>query len=109
MSAIFASPLFTSGARYQCVAVSVSQLSLTTSQSSCRSARRVAPPLSDVAGFWAPQHIPLTLPSTIPAEVAMWEGAPRVFGGQSQPKSFSAGPAAPDTDLEVATTNVRTG
>src|SRR2546427_4060841 len=47
MSSIFTSPLFTSGPKYQCVAVSVSQLSLTTSQSSWRSARRVAPPLSD--------------------------------------------------------------
>src|SRR5439155_1670995 len=60
MSAVFTSPLFTSGARYQYVAVSVSQLSFTTSQSSCRSARRVAVPLSDVAGFCPTQHIPFT-------------------------------------------------
>src|SRR3989442_1041997 len=65
MSAIFTSPFFTSGPRYQCVAVSVSQLSFTTSQSSCRSATRVAPPLSEVAGFWPPQHIPLTGPADV--------------------------------------------
>jgi hypothetical protein len=51
MSSIFTSPLFTSGARYQYVALSVSQLSFTTNQSSWRKARRVAPPLSEVAGF----------------------------------------------------------
>src|SRR5882762_10633184 len=67
MSAIFTSPLFTSGPRYQCVAVSVSQLSLTTSQSSWRIASRVAVPLSEVAGFWPTQHIPFTLPSTMAA------------------------------------------
>src|SRR5437867_9783681 len=65
MSSISTSPLFTSGARYQYVAVSVSQLSFTTTQSSCRSARRVAPPLSEVAGFCPTQHIALTLPSAM--------------------------------------------
>src|SRR6266566_3591763 len=43
LSAIFTSPFFTSGPRYQWVAVSVSQLSFTTSQSSWRSACRGAP------------------------------------------------------------------
>jgi len=73
MSAIFTSPFFTSGPRYQCVAVSVSQLSFTTSQSSWRIASRVALPLREVAGFWPTQHIPLTLPSAMAAKLAMWE------------------------------------
>src|SRR5439155_6630860 len=83
MSLILTSPLFTSGARYQYVAVSVSQLSFTTTQSSCRSARRVAPPLSEVAGFCPTQHIALTLPSAMAAKLAMWEWSPRIFGCQS--------------------------
>src|SRR2546426_7661943 len=68
MSAIFTSPFFTSGPRYQWVAVSVSQLSFTTSQSSWRIASRVALPLREVAGFWPTQHIPLTLPSAMAAK-----------------------------------------
>jgi len=83
MSATLTSPFFTSGPRYQCVAVSVSQLSFTTSQSSCRSASRVAPPLSEVAGFWPTQHIPFTLPSAMAAKLAMCEWSPRIFGCQS--------------------------
>src|SRR5437762_5170942 len=73
ISAIFVSPLFTSGARYQWVAVSVSQLSFTTSQSSWRSARRVAVPLSDVAGFCPTITAPLIFPSAIAAKQAMCE------------------------------------
>src|SRR2546429_72500 len=47
MPAIFTSPLFTSGAKSQCVAVSVGRLPFPTTQSSRRSACRVAPPLSE--------------------------------------------------------------
>ncbi len=83
MSAMFTSPFFTSGARYQWVAVSVSQLSFTTSQSSWRSARRVAVPFSDVAGFCPTTTMPLILPSAIAAKQAMWEWSPRIFGCQS--------------------------
>ncbi len=83
MSAIFTWPFFTSGPKYQCVAVSVSQLSFTTSQSSWRRACRVAVPLSEVAGFCPTQHIPFTLPSAIAAKVAMWEWSPRILGCKS--------------------------
>src|SRR2546430_4025730 len=83
LSSILTSPRFTSGPRYQCVAVSVSQLSLTTSQLSCRNAPRVAPPLSEVAGFWPTHTIPLTLPSAMAANEAMCEWSPRIFGCQS--------------------------
>ena len=65
------------------MAVSVSQLSFTTSQSSLRMAARWAEPLSDVAGFCPTQSIPLTFPSAIAAITAMWEKSPKIFGCQS--------------------------
>ena len=45
-----------------------------------RIAARCADPLSDVAGFWPTQSIPLILPSAIAAIVAMCEWSPRILG-----------------------------
>jgi hypothetical protein len=99
ISSTFTSPFFTSGAWYQWVAVSVSQLSFTTSQSSLRSARRVAGPFSEVAGFWPTTTAPRTFPCAIASKVARCEWSPRIFGCQSYPKSFSAVPASPYIDF----------
>ena len=69
MSAVLTSPLLTSGAFFQKVAVSCSQLSLTTSHSSLRIAARSSLALSDVAGFWPTQNMPFTLPSFIATNI----------------------------------------
>ena len=83
MSAVFTSPFLTSGAFLQKVAVSVSQLSFTTSHSSFLSAARSSLAFSDVAGFCPTQNIPFTLPAFIATNIAMCEWSPRIFGCQS--------------------------
>src|SRR5437879_3239083 len=106
MSALLTSPFLTSGAFFQKVAVSVSQLSFTTSHSSFLSADRSSLAFSDVAGFWPTQNIPFTLPAFIATNMAMCEWSPRIFGCQSQPNWFSLVAASPYTDFRYETTNL---
>ena len=82
MSSGRTSPFSTSGALYQKAAVSVSKLSLTTSQSSFASAARWSRPLSEVAGFWPIANMPRTLPSAMFTIIAMCEWSPAIFGCQ---------------------------
>ena len=69
MSAGFTSPPFTSGASFQNVALSCSQLSLTTSHSSFLSPARSMRALSDVAGFCPTSSMPFTLSSFIATNI----------------------------------------
>lgn len=73
MSAVLTSPFFTSGALFQKFAVSVIQLSFTTSHSSFLRPARSIFALSDVAGFWPMQIMPFTFPAFIAANIAMCE------------------------------------
>ena len=83
MSAGFTWPFFTSGAFFQKVALSCSQLSLTTSHSSARMPARSMRALSDVAGFWPMRSMPFTLPSFMATNIGRCEWSPRIFGCQS--------------------------
>src|SRR4029453_5137392 len=98
-------PLLTSGAFFQKVAVSVSQLSFTTSHWSLPRPLRSRLAWSDVAGFWPMQYMPLTRPSAMAANIAMCEWSPRIRGCQPKPKSFSGVAAAPYMDLRYDTMN----
>ena len=73
MSAGLTSPLLISGAFFQNVALSCSQLSLTTSHSSLRMPARSSRALSEVAGFWPISSMPLTRPSFIATNIGRWE------------------------------------
>ena len=90
------SPRSTSGLVRQKAAVSVSRLSLTTSQSSFASAVRwkIAfwPP---TAGFWPIANMPRTRPSAMAIIIGMWEWSPWMRGCQPKPKSFSSVAASP--------------
>jgi len=83
MSAGLTLPLFTSGAACQKVALSVTQLSLTTSHSSLAMPRRSSSALSDVAGFWPMQSMPFTRPSFMATNIGRCEWSPRILGCQS--------------------------
>jgi hypothetical protein len=73
MSATLTSPLLTSGAFFQKVALSCSQLSLTTSHSSLRIAARSSFALSEVAGFWPTSSMPFTRPSFMATNIGRCE------------------------------------
>ena len=73
MSAGLISPRLISGAFFQNVALSCSQLSLTTSHSSLRIPARSSRALSEVAGFWPISSMPFTLPSFIATNIGRWE------------------------------------
>src|SRR5882724_12225763 len=105
MSAVLISPFLISGAFFQKVAVSVSQLSFTTSHSSFLNAERSNLALSDVAGFCPTQNIPFTAPAFIATNMAMCEWSPRIFGCQSQPNWFSWVAVSPYTDFIYETMN----
>ena len=83
MSAGLTLPLFTSGADCQKVALSVTQLSLTTSHSSLAMPRRSSSALSDVAGFCPMQSMPFTRPSFMATNIGRCEWSPRILGCQS--------------------------
>src|SRR5438128_12678232 len=106
MSAVLIVPSLTSGAPFQKLAVSVSQLSFTTSHSSFLNAERSSLALSDVAGFCPTQYIPFTAPAFIATNMAMCEWSPRILGCQSQPNWFSRFAASPYTDFIYQTTNL---
>src|SRR5258706_5107841 len=106
MSAVLTVPFLTSGAFFQNIAVSVSQLSFTTSHSSFLRPDRSSLAFSEVAGFCPTQNIPLTLPAVIPTNMAMCEGWPRIFGWQSQPDLVFRVAAVPCTDLCNRTTQL---
>src|SRR5438132_10951164 len=106
MCADLISASLTSAAYFQKVAVSVGQLSFTTSHSSFLSADRSSLAFSDVAGFCPTQNNPFTLPAFIATNMAMWEWSPRIFGCQSQPNWFSFVAASPYTDFRYETTNL---
>ena len=81
MSSVRIEPSTTSGALYQKAAVSVSKLSLTTSQSSLPSAARWKrafwPP---TAGFCPMANMPRTRPSLMAIIIGMWEWSPEMRG-----------------------------
>src|SRR5882724_12942508 len=104
-SALFRWPLAISGLFCQKVAVSVSQLSLTTSHSSLASPLRSTLALSEVAGFWPTQSIPFTRPSFIATNIGRCEWSPMILGCQSYPKSLPVVAAAPYMDLRYETMN----
>ena len=72
-----------SGLFCQNVAVSVSQLSLTTSHSSRARPLRSTLALRDVAGFWPTHSIPFTRPSFMATNIGRWEWSPMILGCQS--------------------------
>src|SRR5258706_5995767 len=106
MSAVLTVPFLTSGAFFQNIAVSVSQLSFTTSHSSFLRPDRSSLAFSEVAGFCPTQNIPFALPAFIATNMAMCEWSPRIFGCQSQPYWFSGVAASPYTDFRYETTNL---
>ena len=82
MSSVRIEPSATSGALYQKAAVSVSKLSLTTSQSSLRQRRaleaRVLADRRPGSGPW--RTCPCTRPSAMATIIGMWEWSPEMRG-----------------------------
>ena len=83
MSPSFTVPLLTSGAVFQNVAVSVTQLSLTTSHSSFPRPRRSTSALIEVAGFCPMQSMPFTRPSFMATNIGRCEWSPMILGCHS--------------------------
>ena len=98
-------PRVISGLFCQKVAVSVSQLSFTTSHSSLARPLRSTLALSEVAGFWPTQRSPFTRPSFMATNIGRCEWSPMILGCQSYPKSLSVVAAAPYIDLRYETMN----